>query len=114
MMSRYVLADLGLARRLERAEARANASFVEARARVSPSIGAEWIEVAGTYAMFDGVDSPCTQTFGLGVFVVPEAAHLDAIETFFQDRGAPVYHEVSPLADKSLAPMLSSRGYEPF
>jgi GNAT superfamily N-acetyltransferase len=114
MMSRYVLADLGLARRLERAEARANASFVEVRARVSPATGAEWIEVAGTYAMFDGVDSPCTQTFGLGVFAVPEAAHLDAIETFFQGHGAPVYHEVSPLADKSLVPMLSSRGYEPF
>jgi GNAT superfamily N-acetyltransferase len=114
MISRYVLADLDLARRLERAEGRANASFVEARARVSPAIGAEWIEVAGTYAMFDGIDSPCTQTFGLGVFAVPEAAHLDAIETFFQDHGAPVYHEVSPLADKSLAPMLSSRRYEPF
>ena len=70
MTNRYVLADRSLGQRLERAEGRANASFVEARARVSPATGAEWIEVAGAYAMFDGVDSPCTQTFGLGMFAV--------------------------------------------
>src|SRR5438128_4477873 len=39
---RYPLADLALARRLERAEAHANARFVEARARLFPSSGARW------------------------------------------------------------------------
>jgi GNAT superfamily N-acetyltransferase len=114
MTGRYVLADRSLGQRLERAEARANASFVEARARISPSIGATWIEVAGTYAMFDGVDSPCTQTFGLGMFADASEADLDSIESFFGGHEAPVYHEVSPLADKALVPMLTSRGYEPF
>ncbi len=64
--------------------------------------------------MFDGVASPCTQTFGLGLFEAPSAAHLDVIEAFYRERGAPVFHEVSPLADPSLLPLLNTRGYEPF
>src|SRR5262249_9448889 len=56
--------DRELARRLERAEALANARFVETRARLAPRSGACWLDVAGTWAMFDGVDSPVTQTFG--------------------------------------------------
>ncbi len=79
-----------MARRLERAEATANARFVEARARLAPGLGAQWIEVAGAYAMFDGPASPCTQTFGLGLFQMPSPADMDRIEAFFKDRGAPV------------------------
>jgi hypothetical protein len=45
---------------------RANAELVEAYAKLCPESGARWIEVAGAYAMYDGVNSPCTQTFGLG------------------------------------------------
>ena len=62
----YPFADIDLARRLERTEAQGNVDFVEARAKAFPDRGATWIEVAGTYAMFDGVGSPLTQTFGLG------------------------------------------------
>ena len=105
--------DLGLAQRLERAEATANAAFVEARAGVSPSLGAEWRDVSGTYAMFDGVGSPLTQTFGLGLFSPPTAPQLDEIEAFFRDRGADVFHEVSPLADPAILPVLGERGYHP-
>jgi len=108
-----LLADHSLARRLERAEGVAGARFVEARARVKPESRAEWIEVAGAYAMFDGPRSPCTQTFGLGLFAMPAAADMDRIEAFFRDRGAPVLHEVSPLADKALLPMLNERRYRP-
>src|SRR5712692_985785 len=97
-----VLSDRALARRLERAEAVANARFVEARARLVPNSGAQWIEVAGAYAMYDGVRSPSTQTFGLGLFQMPAPPDMDKIEAYFRDRGAPVVHEVSPLADKSL------------
>ena len=82
--------DLALARRLERAEGHACAQFADARRRLFPESGAEWIECAGTYAVFDGVDSPVTQTFGLGIFEEMTAASLDMIERFFLDRGAPV------------------------
>lgn len=113
-MATDLFSDHALSRRLERAEASSNASFVEAHARLRPDAGAEWIEVAGAYAMFDGVNSPCTQTFGLGMLQLPTDAELSAIEKFFKARGAPVFHEVSPLADKALMPMLSERGYHPF
>ena len=105
--------DLALSRRLESAEAHACAKFAEARARIFPESGAEWMECAGAYAVFDGVDSPVTQTFGLGVFeeVTPDA--LDEIERFFAKHGAPVNHEVSPLAGVPALALLCSRGYRP-
>lgn len=108
-----VFADLDLARRLERCEAKANAAFVDARARLSPEIGAEWMERAGAYAMFDGAGSPLTQTFGLGVFETPSNDDLEVLERFFIDRGAEVFHEVSPLAGMETLQLLSSRGYRP-
>jgi len=108
-----LFSDLDLARRLERAEARASAGFVEARASVFPQSGAQWIQVAGAYAMYDGVSSPVTQTFGLGLFEPATGAVLDQLESFFQDRGAPVCHEVSPLAGLPLLALLNERGYVP-
>jgi len=110
----FIFSDLSLSRRLERAEARGNAEFVEARAAVEPGSGAGWTEVAGAYAMFDGVGSPVTQTFGLGLFEAASDEDLGRLEEFFRERGSPAYHEVSPLADPQTFPLLSGRGYEPF
>jgi GNAT superfamily N-acetyltransferase len=109
----YPFADIDLARRLERTEARGNIEFVEARARAFPDRGATWIEVAGTFAMFDGVGSPLTQTFGLGVSEPITAAHMDEIEEFFRSRDAEVFHEVSPLADTSVWQWFRERNYQP-
>ncbi|HEY9402168.1 MAG TPA: GNAT family N-acetyltransferase [Pyrinomonadaceae bacterium] len=109
----FIFSDLDLSRRLERAEAHANAEFVETRARVFPDTGAEWIEVAGAYAMFDGVASPITQTFGLGLFQEITNVEMEALENFFRERGAPVFHEVSPLASEGLLTLLGERGYRP-
>ena len=108
-----IFADLDLARRLERSEACGGLRFVEAARRLSPDAGAQWIEVAGAYAMFDGPASPVTQTFGLGMFAEPTPADLDRLEAFFLERGAPVCHEVSPFAGLPLADLLSRRGYRP-
>jgi hypothetical protein len=105
--------DLALSRRLERAEAHANAMFVDARARTEPSSGACWMEVAGAYAMYDGPASPVTQTFGLGLFETPTARVLEELERFFLQREAPVFHEVSPLAELALLATLNERGYQP-
>jgi hypothetical protein len=107
----YPFADLELARRLERTEARGNSDFVEARAVVDPERGAGWIEVAGTYAMFDGVDSPLTQTFALGMFQPITVEDILAIEQFFLERGSDVFHEVCPLADESVKSLLNERSY---
>ena len=104
---------LALAQKLERAEAAGNVDFVEARARVFPDAGACWIEVAGAYAMFDGVGSPCTQTFGLGLFATPAESDFETIERFFRERGAAVHHEICPIAGARLLPVLNARGYRP-
>ena len=108
-----VFSDRQLAQRLERTEARANASIVEAHGLLHPESDATWIEVAGAYAMFDGEDSPLTQSFGLGLFKEVGAGELAQIERFFSERQVTVYHEVSPLADAGLLEMLPARGYRP-
>jgi GNAT superfamily N-acetyltransferase len=108
-----VFSDLDLSRRLERAEGLACLEFAKARSRLHPNGGASWVECAGAYAVFDGVDSPVTQTFGLGLFEQLSPASLDTIERFFLDRGAVVVHEVSPLAGLATLDLLCARGYRP-
>ncbi len=108
-----LLSGLELSKRLERAEGFASARFAEARRRLFPESGAEWIECGGAYAIFDGADSPITQTFGLGLWETPDADLLERIERFFIDRGAPVLHEVSPLAGISTLDLLCARNYRP-
>lgn len=109
----FPFADLTLARRLEKTEAMGNTDFVNGRALVFPESGAEWREIGGTYAMFDGATSPVTQTFGLGMFQPVTDADFDKLENFFQTRGAEVFHEVCPLADPSTLALLNERGYQP-
>ena len=108
-----IYSDKSLSQKLERTEARANADFVATRAKLDPSVGATWIEVAGAYAMYDGAESPCTQTFGLGLFDEITDDHMDELERFFVERGAPVFHEVSPMTGTSLMELLGKRGYKP-
>lgn len=108
-----ITSDLELSRRLERTEARGCAECVDAHSAVAPESGSRWIEVAGAYAMYDGADSPMTQTFGLGIFQPITPEDLDVIERFYFDLGAPVHHEVSPLVDPSALSLLNERGYRP-
>ncbi len=111
--SEYPITDLHLAQRLERTEAAANIAFVEARARCDASVGASHIRVGGVAAMFDGPDSPLTQTFGLGVFGRVGDMEFEQLERFFFSRSAAVHHEVSPLADPDTLVQLNLRGYSP-
>src|ERR1700734_1519430 len=108
-----VFSDLDLSRRLERAEGQACLQFAEARRGLYPNSGATWMECAGAYAVFDGVNSPVTQSFGLGLFEPLSPTALDKMEAFFLDRGAAVVHEVSPLAGIATMDLLCSRGYRP-
>jgi N-acetylglutamate synthase-like GNAT family acetyltransferase len=109
----FPLVDIALARRLERAEGMANAASVDSRRECQPGVGAEWTEVAGVYAMFDGPASPLTQTFGLGLFEPFLRAEFDRIEEFFERRDAPTFHEVSSFAPPETLALLSARGYSP-
>ncbi len=103
--------DRALARRLERVEGSTNAAFVEARARTFPDVGADWTEIAGAYAMFDGVGSPLTQTFGAGMSAPFEAAAFESAEDFFFSRGAAAHHEIAEFAAAETIALLHARGY---
>jgi hypothetical protein len=109
----YPITDQRLAQRLERAEATANIAFVEARARLEPAMGAAHTLVGGVAAMFDGPESPLTQTFGLGMSGPLGSDEFGLLEAFFLSRSAPVQHEVSPLAEPETLPQLTARGYVP-
>ncbi len=108
-----LLSDIELSRRIERAEGQAGCAYVDARRNLQPENGSLCREIAGCRAMFDGPDSPVTQTFGLGLSGPVTATDLDEVEAFFFDRGAPVNHEISPMADPTIWSLLTARGYTP-
>jgi GNAT superfamily N-acetyltransferase len=51
-------------------------------------------------------------TFALGLQGEVTPSDLGRIEQFFEERNAPVFHEVSPLADGSVLEMLNARRYQ--
>lgn len=108
-----IFADLQLARRLEAAEGHTCQQFAVARKSLIPDCGSAWMKCAGANVVFDGVESPVTQTFGLGMFEEATAAALDQIEAFFFERGAAVHHEVCPLAGLATIDLLCARAYRP-
>jgi GNAT superfamily N-acetyltransferase len=108
-----IFADKELARRLERAEGYACTQFAAARKKAYPECGSEWLSRAGADVVFDGVDAPTTQTFGLGIFSEVTAEILEEIEGFFKDRGTATMHEVCPLAGTATLDLLCDRGYRP-
>jgi hypothetical protein len=61
------------------------------------------MESSGAYAVFDGIGSPVTQSFGLGLFEELTAASLNVIERFFLDRGAQVDPRGEPTCGRSCA-----------
>ena len=109
-----IFSDLALARRLESTEAYACAQFAEARRRLFPECGSTWTKRAGTTLVFDGIDAPTTQSFGLGLHEELAAGDLDEMEEFFKTRGAQVMHEVCPMAGASTLDLLCARKYRPF
>lgn len=104
--------DIELSRRLERAEGMIGTTFSEPRNAVTP-VGACAHHFDGVIAVFDGADSPLTQTFGLGLFGPVDDALLAGIEAFFRERGARTNHEVSPHAGVETFALLVKRGYTP-
>jgi GNAT superfamily N-acetyltransferase len=105
--------DLFLAHRLEQTEALANRNFVNARALLEPESGATWMQFAGGYAMYDGVGSPLTQVFALGVREIPTESDFRGLEAFFDERGADTVIEVCPMAHASVLQWIAAHGYTP-
>jgi hypothetical protein len=109
----FSFSDRMLACHLEMAEALSSVAFVEAKRMILPESDVQWTKVAGTYLIYAGPSSPLTQTFGLGLFDSIANTDMDFIEEFFRERGAAVFHEISPLTDAALLNLLVDRGYSP-
>lgn len=75
----------------------------DARVLVSP--------IAGGHAVFAGPGGPANKAIGVGFGASIDEAVLDAIEDEWRDRGEPMRFELATLADPSLAPLLTARGY---
>ncbi len=106
-----LLADFGLARRIEAADTAVGMESAEIHARIEPGSGAVAQPLAGGVAVFLGVNSPLTQALGVGMEGPVRAPDLDALEHFFTSRGSAVHVELCPLADASVVREMAGRGY---
>jgi hypothetical protein len=106
-----LLADYGLARRIESADMAVGMESAEIHAQINPGSGAVAQVIAGGVAVFVGVDSPLTQALGVGMEGPVRAPELDELERFFFSRACEVHLEVCPLADRSVVREISERQY---
>jgi GNAT superfamily N-acetyltransferase len=106
-----IVGNSALARRLEAADARNAALAAEAQLRIRPESGAACITVSGGAVAFAGAGSPLTHAVGVGMAGPVTESGLDAIETFYRERGAQVNIDFCPLAHPTLADLLGRRGY---
>lgn len=98
-----------LAARIEAAERRLTEDLA---ATVAQSGGDAFAApLAGGVAAWAGAGSPCNKVIGLGFAGPLEVDALAAIEAAYARRGAPVQVELCTLADPSIAPLLTGRGY---
>jgi GNAT superfamily N-acetyltransferase len=111
-MSERLFCDLGLAERIERAEA----GLIEASARAAHRRLGDGrgfvIPVGGGLASFADDDSPYNKVVGLGFGGVPAGRELDEIERAYARVGAPVQVELAHLGDPEIGILLSRRGYQ--
>jgi len=69
------------------------------------------MELAGGAAPYAGCDVPYSKVVGLGFAGPLDERRLEAVEQAYANAGAAVRVELSSLAEPSVAPLLSGRGY---
>lgn len=100
-----------LAARIERAEAESLRDLAHAAAaRRDHDVVIR--ELGGGLGLYVAPRSPANKLFGLGFAELPSTDELSAVEQAFERHDAPLHAEVSSLADPSLLPLLTTRGYE--
>ena len=107
-----MFATSSLAQRIERAEVELVASAAAASAHRVPATQMINQRLAGGVAVFVEPGCPFNKIAGLGFDGVPAEAELEAIESAFTSRGAPVQAEVSSLGDPGVLRLLTRRHYE--
>jgi len=100
-----------LAARIDRAEMRLSMGIADTVARRSPEARVVVSPIAGGHAVFAGAGGPANKAIGIGFGATIDEASLAVIEGEWRDRGEPMRFELATLADPSLAPLLTARGY---
>jgi len=106
-----LFASIDLAARIERADASLVADAATAVGRARPEARVAVESLAGGVAVYAGNGSPLNKVAGVGFGGPVAEAELEAIEAMYAARDAPVQVELSSLADPTVAPMLTGRGY---
>jgi ribosomal protein S18 acetylase RimI-like enzyme len=106
-----LFASTALATRIDRAEMRLSMSIADTVAARTPDARALVSPIAGGHAVFAGTGSPANKAIGIGFGDTIDESRLAAIEQAWAERNEPMRFELSILADPSLAPTLTSRGY---
>jgi GNAT superfamily N-acetyltransferase len=97
--------DLGLAQRLEAAEAANGFAMAGAFA------GGEARAFLGGCALFAGPGSPVSHAVGIGMNGAVSAAEFDELEEFFRSRGAACAIDLCPMCDLTVLEQVQRRGY---
>jgi hypothetical protein len=105
-------ADLGLARRLELADAAKHIDYAEARAKLLGTGCCAWERFDSGYAVFAGVNNPYSRVVGLGLGGPVSEVAFELAEAFYRRRGAQPAFSLCPLADPTLLEHLNHRGYQ--
>jgi GNAT superfamily N-acetyltransferase len=110
--STMIFGSLDLAKRIESAQAQNQMDYATAHQSLVSDSTYTALRIGTGVALYAGVDSPLTQSFGIGLggSEVPES-DVDILEHTFFSRGAAVNIEVANLADMSLTTHLGKRGY---
>ncbi len=110
-----MFADIDLAARVDRAEARLCAGATAAIAKRDPSAQTLEFPLAGGTAVYATPGSPLNKVIGIGLEPTFDAARfhreLDGVETGWESRNEPVRIELSTLANPEIYPLLHTRGY---
>jgi hypothetical protein len=104
--------DLGLARRLELADAAQHIDYAEARATLLGTGCCAWERIDGGYAIFAGADNPYSRVVGLGLDGPVGEAVFEQCEAFYRRRDAQPAFSLCPLADPTLLEHLNRRDYQ--
>jgi hypothetical protein len=81
--------------------------------RLYPEARAESTEIAGGLVAFTGVESPLSQTYGIGAGGPVSREDVARITAFYESRNAKPRVFVTPLSDPSLGRALAAAGYAP-
>jgi GNAT superfamily N-acetyltransferase len=104
MTAWYSTADRALAQRIELGHAHSGLAFAQA---AEPAVE----EIAGGWAVFQGIDLPSTQALAVGMRGPVTKEEMDRLEDFFHSRGSAAIIDLCTLADPSVLEMTQDRGY---